>query len=92
MIICEEFVSIYAIKLNHKQFKENKEKYQQIFETSASSKKANGEITFSFPYYEQEKPRREFIIELMRIDMKKYIINTGDIHKKEEFLVLVSKR
>lgn len=92
MVICEEFVSFFGIKLNLKQFNESKEKFQSIYETSTQTQKSNQEVQFTFPYFTEEKPKREFIIELMRIKMLKYIINSGDIHKKEEFLVLVSKR
>lgn len=49
-------------------------------------------MKFEFPYFEQEKPEREYVTELLRITLLKNMIQSCSIHKKEDYLVLTTKR
>lgn len=51
MVICEDYVSFLNIKLNAKLFKENFEKFKEIFQNKVGGKK-DSEINFSFPFFE----------------------------------------
>lgn len=93
MVVCEEFTSFFSMKLNRKQFDQNYQVFQTIFERNRAIPSQSQSVEFKFPFFQsRNRKKRNYVIELMRINMLKNKIFSADLHRKEEYIVLVSRK
>ena len=94
LIICEEFIDMYVLKLNGSQFEKSIQKFSTIYENyggiSNDDKKETTE--FKFPYFEDKVGRKPYVAHLMRINLMKNKIVSASLHKKEDYICVVTKK
>ncbi len=93
IVIAEEFVSFYNLKLDRSKFDENTSNFKTIYESYNSEIKPKERVLYKFPFFEnKENKKRVYFEELMRIEIKQGKISFGNLHRREDYLALVSRK
>lgn len=94
MIVCEEFVDIYSLKLTASHHEKCIQRFSAIYENhkGAQNDDENPSATFDFPHFENKDDRKSYMAHLMRINLKKNRIASASLHRKEDYLCIVTKK